>query len=690
VARLLAFILLVHAAAASALVFPDAVRVRPCAEDMPVGPLALTFAPRDAAGLAAFLANQQDPRSPEYRHWLAPEEFGARFGVDADAYEEAARWLVLQGFREVRLHPGRLAISFNASAGRVGRAFGVEMAEYRSQGVTRAAPAGQPTLPAFRGVVPTALLGLDAFARVRPHGRLNGTNFLAPLDVATVFGLDVVHAAGVTGTGVRIAVVAVSDFDVGAVAAFRRAFALPPGLVEKRFTASSPGTTDAEFESLIDTEWSGATAPGATVLAEIAPSDEVLAVADALMDVVDGRLAEVVSLSLGACEGVLGQSTSGFFDTLFQQAAAQGQSVLVASGDTGVTGCGAGLREPVVDGLASSPWVTGVGGTVLDPLFDPDGKATGYGGEVAWNEGGGATGGGLSKIFLRPSYQLGLVLPGNTRGVPDVAFPASRDKPGFALVNDALGRGTLVGGTSVGAPIWAGMAALLVQERGRVGLLNPELYRLGAAQAAGGAPVFHDVTTGNNGFAGVHGYDAGPGFDLATGWGSFDAPALLGSFAAGCTSDLACDDGDSCSLDRCTAGVCHSDTVPDGTACEPDPCLAGTCRSGACGTMSGARGDRAVGCVLGNRRFVDLVCSGSAIPASITRRLHRSQVLLERTGGASTGKAHRLVRQAGRLLAGAAHTLARNRRFARTQCGLAVADRLAYAAGQFNRLKAAG
>jgi hypothetical protein len=690
VARLLALLLLVHAAAASALVPRDAVRVGPCAEDMPVGPLALTFAPRDAAGLAALLASQQDPRSPEYRHWLTPEEFGERFGVEADAYEEAARWLVLQGFRDVRLHPGRLAISFDASAGRVSRAFGVEMAEYRSEGVTRAAPAGRPMLPAFHGVVPTALLGLDAFARLRPHGRLNGTNFLAPADVATVFGLDVVHAAGVTGTGVRIAVVAVSDFDVAAVAAFRRAFALPPGIVEKRFTASSPGTTDAAFESLIDTEWSGATAPGATVLAEIAPSDLVLAVADALMDVLDGRLADVVSLSLGACEAALGQSTEAFFDTLFQQAAAQGQTVLVASGDTGVTACGPTLRAAFVDGLASSPWVTGVGGTTLDPLFDANGKATGYGGEVVWNEGGGATGGGLSAIFARPSYQIGLVLPGRGRGVPDVAFAASRDKPGFALVNDAQGRGTLVGGTSVGAPIWAGMAALLVQQRGRVGLLNPELYRLGAAQAAGGAAVFHDVTTGNNGFVGVRGYDAGPGFDLATGWGSFDAPALLASFTAGCTGDLACDDGDSCSLDRCTAGVCHSDKVPDGTACEPDPCLAGTCRAGACGAVSGARGDRAVECVLGNHRFVDLVCARTAIPASITRRFHRMQVLLERTGGASTGKAHRLVRQAGRLLVGAARTLKTNKRFARTQCGFAVADRLNYTATQYNRLKAAG
>jgi subtilase family serine protease len=399
-----ALVVFLFAATARAAVPPDAVRIGRCARDMAVAPLVLTFPARDPAELAALLARQQDPRSPDYRRWLAPDEFAARFGAPEAAWAEAQRWLLTRGFTT---RPGR-AGSRSGSAGprAVERAFRVPLYEYRWRGEKRVAPVGAPALPEFAGVAPRAVLGLDTFARVRPHARVNGTNFLAPVDVATVFGLGAAHAGGTTGNGVRIAILAISDFDEGLVAVFRRGFGLPAGTVEKRFASTNPGTTSDAIESLLDAQWAGAAAPGARLLVEIAAGDSSLALIEAMQDIVSHNLAPIVSVSLGVCEPLLGQEQAELFDDLDAQAAAQGQSVLVASGDAGVTDCGDGSREPAVNALASSPSVTAVGGTIVDPLFDANGNATGYGGEVVWNEAGGATGGGLSNFFARPAYQM--------------------------------------------------------------------------------------------------------------------------------------------------------------------------------------------------------------------------------------------------------------------------------------------
>ena len=332
--------ILLLSATAHAAVPADAVRVRRCAEDMPVAPLVLSFGPRDPAALTALVARQQDPGSADYRRWLTPDEFAARFGTPGAAWTEARRWLVASGFTDVRPWPGGLAISFRGATRDVERAFGVELYEYDLHGEKRVAPEGVAALPAFAGVAPRAIVGLDTFARVHPHAQVNGRNFFAPADIATVFGLGAVHAGGTTGSGVKIAFLALSDFDTSLVADFRRAFNLPAGTVEKRFASLNPGTSaSASVEALLDAQWAGAAAPGASLLAEIAASDSSLALIEAVMDVVSHNLAPIVSISLGLCEQDLGQEQASIFDDLDQQAAAQGQSILVASGDSGVTDC---------------------------------------------------------------------------------------------------------------------------------------------------------------------------------------------------------------------------------------------------------------------------------------------------------------------------------------------------------------
>src|SRR5262249_739964 len=370
------------------------------------------------------------------------------------------------------------------------------------------------------------------------------------------------------------------------------------------------------------------------------------------------------------------------------------------------------------NGVAAGPSVPAVGGTQLDPLFDAAGNATGYGSEIAWNDTaaatGGAGGGGRSTFFSKPSYQTLPGLPADgSRDIPDVAFAASNLVPGFALVD---GGGVLpfgIGGTSASAPVWARMAAPLVQKRGgRLGLLNGELYELGSQQAAGlRAPVFHDVVVGNVSLPGVPGPVAGPGYDLATGWGSFDAPALLAAFDPGppCGSDGDCDDGNPCTRDHCAPGGCRHSAVPGGSACRTIDCAAGSCIGDACvATGAGGCDDAdpctrdfcagqglcaksvtigadAVRCVFVRGGVVAPECTGQPVPTALGQRVARVKQLVGRTHDTSR-LALRLIDRAARQLGKASHILAHANRLA-SACHTSLQGQLDGARAQLTHLR---
>ena len=181
--------------------------------------------------------------------------------------------------------------------------------------------------------------------------------------------------------------------------------------------------------------------------------------------------------------------------------------------------------------------MTAIGGTEFTPEFDAGGNDVGFVSESVWDDGSGATGGGESKVFKKPAFQKGLFKQDKKRDVPDISFGASPDSPGFFYGGrDGNGNPAVVcciGGTSIGAPAWAGISQLMSQQSGnRVGNLNTRIYQLGA-EANGAATGIRDVTTGNNSFDGVAGFSAGPGFDKASGWGTVDLglfiPAYLGN-----------------------------------------------------------------------------------------------------------------------------------------------------------------
>jgi len=341
-------------------------------------------------------------------------------------------------------------------------------------------------------------------------------------------------------------VVARSDFNVSDITTFQQQFSVPVRSPVKVFPSTNPGVgapngacqgirnqreyhdclQAEEGEVLLDAQWAGAMAPGATVLVDISGTD----IDTSLLDIVAHHPeAKIITMSFGACER-LDSSDINVFGPMYAQAAAQGQAIMVSTGDDGADGCQDG-RGHSVNVLASDANVTAVGGTALDPGFAANGAATTYVSERVWNDADGASGGGASTLVVKPAYQDAPGVPADGfRDQPDVSLLASPSSPGYIMVME--GSMEVAGGTSASAPSWAGIAAVLNDVVGTSGPWNATLYALARQQYGGDGPVvFHDVTTGDNSFYGS-GYVAAPGYDLATGLGSPDVTALAHALAA--------------------------------------------------------------------------------------------------------------------------------------------------------------
>jgi pseudomonalisin len=455
---------------------------------------------RHEAALRALLEAQQDPASPEYRHWLTPAEFGRRFGASPRELKHVERWLRADGCRIRRSTARRHVECVGSHPG----------------------PLPDDVASAVEDV-----LDLDARLEIAyPAGGAagqprsltqDGHFFFTPQEYATFYDLASLQAAGIDGHGQRIGIVGTVPVDPVDIAAFRDIFGLPPLALEQRGTpaANGPGEQD-QLEANLDVSWSGAVAPGASVVLSITSGTVV----DAIRDLVDLTDVWVISLSLELIPSAKTRAYIRQSLKLFQQAAAQGKTVLVASGDFGALRMEKPKPKRGVGSFAQSPFVTAVGGTSPSPGASGDGT---YGSEVVWQDGTLASGGGRSKL-RRPSWQKGL--GSATRTVPDVSLAAS----GVYPVPDN-GDLVLVAGTSAAAPAWAGIIAMLNQQKGRpVGPLNATLYGLGNAQAMGGAAVFHDIVEGSSQTTLAKGFPAKPGYDLATGWGTPIGSALFAAF----------------------------------------------------------------------------------------------------------------------------------------------------------------
>jgi subtilase family serine protease len=567
-----------------------------------LGRMALVFKPSaaQAADLEALLAAQQDPQSPEFHHWITPDEYAARFGMSDADLAEVSDWLRSHGLVVHGAGPSRTELSFSGTAAQVENAFRTEVHEYLVNGELHRANATDPSIPSAYADVVLAIRRLSDFRprpRLRrPTGRftssISGNHYLAPGDVATIYGLKPLYAAGFDGTGQKIAVIGQSALAAGGattdIDAFRAAGGLPPTLLQQVLVPGSgaPIVCAGDVgEADLDVEWSGAIAPNATIVYVYTGvssgrtcATTPYSVWDSLHYAVSHALAPVISMSYGACEAANGLAFAQVVRGWAQQANAQGQTIVAASGDSGAADCDdpsspAAAFGLAVDVPAAIPEVTGAGGTELDDSSDPSlywsptndadaGSALQYIPELSWNDsaissGGGfgiaSGGGGASAFFAKPSWQTGTGVPADgRRDVPDVSLTSSAQNDGYLIcsqgscVNGFRAADlslNVIGGTSAAAPGLAGIFAIISGGTGASGLgnANPRLYAL-AASAPG---AFHDVTSGSNVVPCLRGstncpasapfqlgYLATAGYDRATGLGSVDAATLASEWVA--------------------------------------------------------------------------------------------------------------------------------------------------------------
>ena len=452
---------------------------------------------------------------------VTPEAYAAQFGVDPAQVQSAVSALQRSGF-QASWRPGSGLIAADGPAPAAALLLQVDIESYRSpDGTTFYATLEQPRIPQPLAGVAASVSGLDSYRRTRSLAvRRGGLN---PTDVLNFYNLQPLRQAGLDGTGQTIVLPEIDDLpNLTDLNKFATEFNLPP--------------FDALLTVKRDPNWGtpekpqGETALDLEIIHEIAPNAKLviyLSAADfghgdrAFDQLVTDHLGSIISESLGACEPDTPSGHRNTYSAIEDRAVAQGMSHFVASGDSGAYTCGVD-QDPAASFPATLPTVTAVGGTTVFESVQGI-----YFNERAWGSplAEGGSGGGPSQFYPIPDYQKNVAQAAGhgQRQVPDVAGPGD-PATGFHIVFN--GKDVQVGGTSASTPLWAAAVALINQDLKKkgmrqVGFANPALYWMGTNQAGFSARPFHDVTTGNNLL-----FDAGTGWDFATGWGSMDGAAL--------------------------------------------------------------------------------------------------------------------------------------------------------------------
>ena len=573
------------------------------APDLPMQRMLLVLQrdPANETALQELIAEQQNKSSPNFHGWLSPTQFGERFGAAKSDLQKLTGWLASHGFQVNRIAQSGMVIEFSGNARQVQEAFHTPIHQYVVKGKTYYANAADPQIPAALAPLVTGVNTLHNFEKQTPirllgsasriantstwqpnftfNGAAGAAHYLAPGDFAKIYNTASLYTSGIDGSGQSIAIVARTNINLSDMEIFRLAFGLPTNNPQIILDGPDPGNLFGleEAEADLDTEWSGAIAPKAAIKLVVSASTNTTDGVDlSAQYIVDNNIAPILSTSFGQCEVTLGQAENAFFNNLWEQAAAQGITVVVSSGDSGPEGCQnftGGVATPAVNGLASTPFNIAVGGTEFnengaDSTYwsatnGPDQSSVlGYIPEQVWNEscfditqcfflGPSASGGGPSGLYSKPAWQAGLGVPiDNQRDLPDVSLASGALHDGLLLCQDGIcltdANGQLinaevVGGTSAATPAFAGIMALVDQKtNSRQGLANFVLYPLAATETAANCNasaspqatcIFSDITQGNTNVPGLAGYPATQGYDLATGLGSINAANLITNWA---------------------------------------------------------------------------------------------------------------------------------------------------------------
>lgn len=632
------------------------------------------------AALQQLITAMHTPGNANYHKWLTPDAFGKQFGPSDQDIATVESWLSSHGFQVNGVKPGKQVIEFTGNAAQFRSAFQAPIHEYMVNGNLHYATASDPQIPAAIAPVVGGFVSLNNF-RPQQHAHVLGqatynpkTNIaspiapdwtygssqaqyyvLSPADFAVQYDVNPLYQAGIDGRGETIAVINESNINLDLVQQFRKQFLpnysatnLPTIVIDGNDPGidgvnNPDGPNYASNETYIDVEWAGAVAPNANVDLVIAADTNLesglyLAAERSIYS----DLAPIMSISFGACEAALG-STNAYLNDLWEQAAAEGITVVVAAGDNGSAGCDDfnsqdyAVNGLAVSGYASTPWNVAVGGTdfyysdyasggaSISNLWSTTATQTPQGSlkmpiqEQPWNDSqfglniqsiyqlsgktqtsiAGGSGGASSAAvcstgysssgtctgtrsgYAKPSWQAGTGVPADkVRDLPDVSLFAA-DGLNYSFYpfcyadgdcQPASGSNLMqisgAGGTSFGAPAFAGIMALVDQKYGPQGQADVILYPLKAQFPA----AFHDVTVGTNaepcnttmvgttgqahapancipapsglgytisdptygqtiegelGTSSGPGYSAAAGYNLATGLGTIDAAVLV-------------------------------------------------------------------------------------------------------------------------------------------------------------------
>jgi hypothetical protein len=439
------------------------------------------------ASLTALLKAQQDPGSPLYHKWLTQAEFGQQFGMSSADLEKVTGWLQQEGFTVNSVAASRNSINFSGSIANVEKAFQTQIHNYSLNSETHFANASQISIPSSLAGTVSTVRGLNDF-RLKPRVRfpsrgaagdphftsgLSGAHYVAPGDFAVIYDVNPLYQAGNTGKGVTIAVIGQTDIVPADITDFRGA----AGLTANPPTVTTvPGTTPLTVaqgsasndlsETDLDLEWSGGVATGASIVL-VNSGDIFTSLAYAIQSPVNGITIPIISQSYGACEPVIVSSDLTTIEGWLKQANSQGQTVVLASGDSGAADCddtgvtsatqglavdypgssvyvtAAGGSEFTGDGTAQTPqtgagtyWSANGSGNISNDVIT---SAKSYIPEMAWNDttfaltqpGGtlSAGGGGVSAVWPKPSWQTGVAgIPADgKRDVPDISLNSSPD-----------------------------------------------------------------------------------------------------------------------------------------------------------------------------------------------------------------------------------------------------------------------
>ncbi len=529
--------------------------------------LVLAADPAQDAALEKLLRAQHDSDSPYYHQWLTPAQFGTRFGISTNDLSQVTNWLQASGMALDEVPVAHRTIVFSGTAAQVESTFHTGIRKYLVKGALHYANANDPEIPRALAAVVRGVVSLHDFASAPTHvvapvyTNAGGGHFLMPQDWVTIYDVGPLYRQGLDGTGQSIAVLGRADITLQDVRTFRANAGLPPNDPQMIVNGAGPGLSSSSdgLESAMDVEWAGAIANNARIKFVTTKSGSTDGINLSAQYAVNHSVAPIVSLSYGLCEAALGPGGNAFWNSTWAQAAAQGMSVFVSSGDGGAAGCDSPAQKTAtqgrgVNGLCSTPYSTCVGGTQFNDGANSgqywsatngagQSSALGYIPELAWNDSGWsgglwASGGGASSVYGKPAWQAAPGVPADgKRDVPDVAMHASISD---AYVVQAQGKTFYASGTSAAAPSLASVMALVNAYKGAAqGNANPVLYALAKRQLAGsGAGVFHDIASGNNSVPGVAGFNAISGYDEATGLGSVDASLLVNHWSDGSASNF--------------------------------------------------------------------------------------------------------------------------------------------------------